>query len=561
MTILIGTLWLLAANLQPNQAFNFTEIEQPIGAFLTKTHDTYISFNNWKLLYYYELDSFYENTEMFRKSLNTMEIICYNLPQCEAIITKYKERLIEINQDIDYFDMIQAEKRKRRAPLGFLGEYFYKPVFGLMDEEDARHFSHAIELLTKNQKTQSIVLENHMSIVKQFIRITNETMEQFRNNIDTLNNYINNYTIEIAQLEKEIKQHLNFEHISSLATLISADHERMTRIMKNSLQNTLQGDYTELITHEQLSKDLLDISEKIDKSTFIVVKHLKHIQQIVSIKATIKEKRLLIEMNIPILNKNMYTLHNIIPLPIKHDNEIIIFNIESRNFLVDNQTRTYILIDKMDLQYCKPIFTNALLCFPQTEMYFENQHTCLSNILFRNNIKAILKTCNYNHLPNITYIKRLTDNSYFITTPNSLLIRENCFRQASILHTVKSTGILKINANCEIITNGMKIFTKNTKVKDVTPDLASSHKITNISISNTTMIDLHLKDVNPLKLKYLDFNDNFNELINKTDTEIKKLHAQQLVYELEYHITEKFSKYIVIALVICIILRILYKKC
>lgn len=568
MTTWGGLMFLLTFKLAPSSGLNFTKLEHPIGAFISKTHDTYISYNNWKLLYYYDLKTLYENIDTYGRSLQLMEDACHKMTEfyrCEAIILKHKEQYSEINNDIDYIKMIQDEKithaRQRRAPLGFMSKYIYKPIFGFMDEEDAELFSSKINSLINNQQTHSIILENHMSIVKQFIRITNRTMEQFENNIEILNTYINNFTSTAMHIEKEIKQHINFEYISDMTSLISRDHHRMAKVIKDALKNTLQGDYTKLISHERLRMDLVDVAQNIDESIFMVVEKLKHIQQIISIKAIIKEKRLLVEIDVPILNKNVHKMHKIIPLPIKYLDKIIIFNLKNQIFLVDNETRTYIFIDQIDLQYCKPVFSSALLCFPQTEMYFENQNTCESNILFEEDIQTTLKSCEYKHLSNITYIKRLTDNSYFITTPTDFLIRENCFKEASIFHTIKSTGILKINANCEIITSGMKIFTRNIKTKNSISDITLLHKFTNISIFNASMIELHLQGLKPTKLKYLDINDEFSKLINDTDIEISRLHTVEMIGHIEYNITKKYTIYTIVAIIVYITARILYKKC
>lgn len=569
MAIRYGTIFLTILYIQYGFGFNFTKLKYPIGAFLTKIHDTYISYNNWRLLYYYDLHTYYENIDIYQKSLQIMEDICYKMEEiskCETIILKHRERFNEISNDLEYIKTIQyekltlIEKRKRRAPLGFLAKYLYKPIFGFMDEEDAEFFSNKINSLISNQKTQSIVLENHLSIVKQFIRITNETMDQFRINIEMLGDYINNYTAITSHIEKEFKQHTNFEYISELTSLVSANHERMTRIIRSSLRNTLQGDFTELIPHEQLKRDLLDISENIDESIFMIPKELKYIQQITSIKAAVKGKRLLIEINIPIINKSIYNLHKIIPLPMYRNNETIIFDIKNQNYLVDNQTKTYIPIDPLDLQNCKIIFYNALLCFPQTEMYFESQNNCESNILFEQDIQTILDSCNYKHLPNITYIQRLNDYSYFIYTLKDLLVRENCFKQASIFHTIKYTGILEIKANCEILTNGMKIFTKNTNTKETVLNITPTHKFINISIFNTTLENFHSK-FKPMKIKYIDFGDNLNQLISETDDEIKRLHTQELITHIQYDITKTNIIYIIVAIFLFIFVKILYQKC
>ena len=82
------------------QAFNFTKIENPTGAFLIKNQDTYISYNDWKLIYYFELRDINENFEKYKTCLQKMEKLCKAIPnkdQCETLLKLHNNTLSEIN--------------------------------------------------------------------------------------------------------------------------------------------------------------------------------------------------------------------------------------------------------------------------------------------------------------------------------------------------------------------------------------------------------------------------------------------------------------------------------
>lgn len=251
--------------------------------------------------------------------------------------------------------------RTKRAIFGFWGTYVMNPLFGLMDEEQAEEITQKMNQLIEQNGEQNLIIENNMSIIKQTLGITNRTFESYKSNIQKLDKYINELTKDISDVEKEIKNHINFEYISSTAILLSSEHERYIELIKNALKNTLYGDFTEFISLDQLKKDLKEVANTLDDTPYMILNRLRDIQQVASIRGTIMNKRLLLELDIPMINKNQFKLHKIIPLPIRSADQVIIMNLKENTFLVDNHTRTYIPVKLQDLTSCKNIFDNSLL--------------------------------------------------------------------------------------------------------------------------------------------------------------------------------------------------------
>lgn len=307
----------------PTNGYNFTTFNEPTGIFLLKTFDTFVSYNNWKLYYYYDLSEFFENIDLYRTCLDRMERICSAMPErdhCEMLVLKHKKLLINIDSDLEYFRAIQPKitRRKRTALFGLAGSYIIKPLFGLIDEEDAKVITEKINELITQQKGQTAALLNGLSIIKQSIQFTNSTLSLFKENLQQLNAYVRNITEAFANVEIEIKQHIDFKYISALATLTTIDHQQTTQIIKNALKNTLYGEFTSLITHKQLLNDIRGIASRLDDTTFTLMEEMRELQKVIGNRGTIMQKRLLIEFTIPILEKNLYKLNTIITVPVKY---------------------------------------------------------------------------------------------------------------------------------------------------------------------------------------------------------------------------------------------------
>lgn len=556
---------LLLCKIHLTWGFNYTALIDPTGIFIIKAHNTYISFNNWKFIYYYNLEEYYQDMELFRNCLNKMKFICSRINEkepCEALISKHMNMQNNIEINTDYIESIIERKNKRDAILLPVTKYFMKPVYGIIDEEDAQEIYSKINQLIDKQKTESMILQENLSIVARTIQTANRSLETLRSNLVTFSSYVENITENISNMEKDIINHINFGYISSLATLIIIEHDHITRIIKETIKNTLRGEFTELITFEQLSKDLKDVTFDLDDSSFFIMDKLQDLQEVMSIKGTILRRKMLVEITIPLINKSLFKLYQIVSLPMRYDNEAIIIKTENQNYLVNNETRTFLPIQISDLQNCKQIFNRSLLCYPHMEMYFENEKMCESNILFEQDTKTLIDTCDYQRIADMNYIKRLTDNSYHISIKSPLEVRENCIKQLTKSYTINQTGILKIDLNCEIILNNMKISPRNIKTREKIFNIMKPYKFQLISIKNLSTIKPKLGIQTLPKVKFLSTTNDFADLINATNKNIEILRNSITIS----HIKERIFKWntitilIILLIIIFLVIKII-KRC
>lgn len=582
MTIRITLISLLLWNMNHVSGFNYTPFENPTGAFIIKSQDVFISYNNWKMLYYYDLYDIHDNLEKYNVCIDKMIDICKRIPkgsQCESIINQHKSILSRFDADVQYFQDMQNDEpleyekneileldtskikfRNKRSPFGFWGTYVLHPLFGVMDEEQAADIEEKINEMIRQQKEHQLILEDNMTIMKRTLQISNETFSVFENNINDLNNYINELTYNISDVEKDIKLHIDFKYLSATAILMSLEQDRYLTLIKQALKNTLKGDFTEFISYKQLLSDLKEVAATYEDTTYIILDKLRDLQNIAIIKGTISDKRLTLELDIPILMKQRFKLHKIIPLPIRHKDKIILLNVKNNNFLVDGITKNYIPIQSDILNSCKTILENNLLCFPETEIYLSDDSNCVSNLLFGSTSQQIVETCEYSPLKDINFIKQISENLYFISTKNNVAIRENCIKQGTVLSSINSTGLLKMNTNCEIILNGIKLLPKNYRIREEIREITLRNRLNKVAFSNLTAIELKLNKVTPSKVIFLNYKENFEKLIDDSEENIQKLQSLTDINQFHYESAKK--SYIMLALIIfvIIIIRYLFKK-
>lgn len=539
---------------------------EPTGIFLTKSYDAFVTYNDWRLLYYLELDEFYNDIERFNECVDKMKSLCSDIPekeQCSYLVERFEAHKETIKQNVEYIEGFQRKKqnRRRRAPLQFFITYIYKPIFGLLDEDDATNFNNKINSLIGSDEKHTLLIEESMSLIKQTIQTFNMTLEDFRSNIDQLNTQLTNV---ITESNTEIMNHINIEYFSSIATLIIMEHEKTLKTLKQTLRNALNGDFSEIITNNQFKKDLEIIAKHLDPELFIITANHIDAQSITSIKSTLIDRRILIEFKVPLIQKSPYKLTKITTLPISINNRTIFIDTKNMEYLVNNKKMEYIPMSDTEIQKCKKLTNHDLICFPQTESFLKKEKICESDIIFGTEINNILKKCNYKYVKDTNYVKHLEENTYYIFTTTSINITEICSDKRHKNTSVSSIGILTMSPNCEVILDNIKISTRNTETSTNITKIETPYKFSKLSPQNIRLLSTKTKKIEMPKLNYLDHNQNFQELINIADEKIDDIQKMELINYLEYldsHEIERYATRIIMILFFILLVIVMIKRC
>lgn len=142
---------------------------------------------------------------------------------------------------------------------------------------------------------------------------------------------------------------------------------------------------------------------------------------------------------------------------------------------------------------------------------------------------------------------------------DNVIFRENCMKQNTNLYTINSTGILKVNANCEIIVNGMKITNRNTRTSyfSAKPLFKTFSKI---SINNLTSIENKINKLSQSETTFLNFNEGYEKLIQKSEADIEKIQKLKEIDHLENKVLSKTIIFWIIVIIITLISKRLWKK-
>lgn len=121
---------------------------------------------------------------------------------------------------------------------------------------------------------------------------------------------------------------------------------------------------------------------------------------------------------------------------------MIVLDLDGIDHLTQNSSKTFIPLRHDDLSRCRQISNKRMLCYPLRETHLFDDSSCESNILFNQNSENLLKTCKYKPIENKNWIISLSENQYFVSPANKILIMENCIHQHSKEIPLNETGIV-----------------------------------------------------------------------------------------------------------------------
>lgn len=518
------TLILLPFIVHFSEPYNFTQMEEPMGIFIIKTQETFIAYNNWKLYYFLELDEFYEDINQLRQIIMKIQTLCTIVTekdQCIYLIERFERHMKTIDRDLEFIKTFQRPsfKRFKRAPLGFVITYLYNPIFGIMGEEDAKAIAEKMNELIQRNEDYKIIVTEELSIMKQSLILTYNVTSDLKSNIQILDQKIDEL---ILNVKNQVMQHITIQYLSTIAILVITEHENSLRTLKEITKSTFVGDFTELVPISQFRNDLLKITEELPPEASLFIDNENEVKSIVSLRHFMTYNRIMIEITVPILNKSPYQLTRVTTLPIKLGNRTIIIDTENQYYLVNIGKQEYIPITESELEKCKKMSEDRIVCSPQTEAYLRNEEVCESGIIFGSDLNNILYKCNYKYLKESSFIKHLDQNKYYVSTMSPINVTEKCGKEytTSIL---KNTGILTLFPFCELRTEGMKISTKNTRTSDPVPVIESPYHFSELSPLNLKNLENRHTEIKVPKLEFINYDKNFEKLTSNIDQSSNKV--------------------------------------
>lgn len=562
------------------KSMNFTIKEIISGITFVKEAHVSLSYQKWNMVYYYDLNSYFEQIKLFEKIIDEMHRACDLLKidgsTCLSLIIKFEkyQEKIEHSKSIIKRYKLDGKIRTQRSLIPQIGTVL-KALFGIIDEEQAEIYNKKIIQLEKNAKQKGEFSNERLSIIQSSLMTNDKRFKELTIKIITLSTQLRSLNATTFEKTSQTLISDNFNYLAHSATLIMIDHNRISDIIMQLLTNTISTKITELIPANTLQENLRDISFSlaIGKKLPIDVErdNIYEIFNVIDIKSTVVQEKLLMVISIPIVNEISYNLFRAVSIPTEYKNEAVMIQSSTEYLLANIAASHFLPITSAEYTNCLRKTENQIICNPASPIYLNKHYKCEFCLFNEIDIQDLEIHCenNIRKIPRKNYFIKLdAPNYYYVYVNSPITIRSICTGREPEEMLVSNHGILLVEDQCIIKTDGLLIEASHTVNNRHTITLESPKfnisELTKLSYvvgydSNRTNNNKGQDDGDVTLLENFDIETN--ELLRRVEQ------AREKEHKLEFQIDENVDSYswfkmiysFVIFMIICGIIIMIIK--
>lgn len=561
------------------QSSKFTKKEITSGITFVNEARVSLSYQKWKMVYYYNLQGYFEQIASFEAMIGEMHKACGLLKidgsTCLTLIIKfekYREKIDHSKSIIERYNL-RGQNKLRRALITPVGTIL-RALFGLVDEEQAQLLNDRIMQLERNAKRKGEFSNERLSIIQSSLMSNDKRFRELTAKIITLSTQLKNSNVTtFTQIEQTLISN-NFNYLAHSATLIMIEHNRISDTIIQLLTNNVSTKITELIPVDILQNNLRDISFNLEKGKKLPIDvekdNIYEIFDMITIKSTVVNDKLLMIISLPIINEISYDLFKTVPIPTQHMKEVIIIQPSTEYILVNKAASHFIPITSTEYANCLKKPNNHLICSPTSPIYLNKHYKCEFCLFNEIDFDDLEIHCEFNirKIQRKNYFIKLdAPNYYYVFAISPITIRFICAGREPEEMLISEHGILLIDDHCILKTDSLLIEAKYTvgnkdSIQLESPrlnisDLAKLSYVVAYNSNRTNNIEQDKGDVTLLE----NFSVETNELIRRVEHargEENGINFQEP--EIENHISwSKIIFSIIIFFMICVTIVMITK--
>lgn len=284
------------------------------GLVFEQTKNIYLAHDEWKLVYYYDIAQFYQETRKIISIKSTMLRLCddlkQNLPEetkhiCTFILNQLKIHEDHINTRDNIIRSFETTKiRNKRAPIEIVGTAA-KYLFGILDAESAEKYDMDIQNIKNSQNYEHELVKKQTTLIEGLITIHNTTISEVQSDLIAVNKFIQEMEKRVNNQFDKIHTTTQFNSLASSITLTLMHHEELSTKIYNLLTNTLHGKITDVITPTALKTNIKDICKHLKNNIILPTnmenENIYEIFKYTTIKSTLHGNKIIIELSIPLV--------------------------------------------------------------------------------------------------------------------------------------------------------------------------------------------------------------------------------------------------------------------
>lgn len=364
---------LLTSSVQcTHNVINFNDSQ---GLYFDKLSTVHVARDDWKLVVYYDVEPYRHGIDLIKLYINYLENTCNNSSikvHCESVILQIRHSYNELeryNNVLSSHQFPSGHARRRRGLINAVGN-IANSLFGVLDDHFAEQYKRDIDTLKTNQNHLAALWKNQTSIVEAEYNVLN----RMKTSIDKQHKIFNQYLNQLQNDANVVKNRVqNVEITNDFLFSSIAVNSLLTNLkdIQEMLLDTISEVYygkfnVHLLKPDQLMEELKIISGKLSKDltipTDIIPSELPKLYNLLKVRARMTAEYLIIEIKIPLVNRDSYEIYRIISLPKRVNNNMVTIVPVSDYVAINLQKDSYLILTELDIKECVYFDVATQLC-------------------------------------------------------------------------------------------------------------------------------------------------------------------------------------------------------
>lgn len=201
------------------------------------------------------------------------------------------------------------------------------------------------DIRDKTERQHHIQTEQ-LLLIRESIELNTRSHADLNNKINERLSKISEFKTFVGKQFDNLQLSERFLEMSDVAMLMLTEHERLSTQILQNLENTLNGRMSQLIPAQTSKDDIAMISIYLNENQILPIEPLAedilHIYRFTTVRAALVEITMFIELTIPVVERDRYTLYKTIPVPVKTPENTIITTTKSQFFILSDDMSEYI---------------------------------------------------------------------------------------------------------------------------------------------------------------------------------------------------------------------------
>lgn len=446
-------------------AYNITQLKNNQSIYFDKITNMHLIRDEWKLIVYYDMSPYWEGNEILTKYIDSLEGVCYKDKKpslCDVILLQLRHGFAELEH---YNKILLGQQttlqtpRVRRGLINGIGNIAHS-LFGVLDDQFAEQYSKDIELIRAHQNHLTSLWKNQTSLIEAEHNLLQRMEETINKQHKTINHHIISLEKLAISTKQDIQTLLNSNEFA-LSSIIANNILRNLKNIQGSLLDTVMDLYyrsfnIHLITPEQLQNELNIISSQISQDLTLPINNLQSelpkLYHLLKVKAKMTKEFFIFEIKIPLVARDYYEIFKLIPIPQKHQNNMVSIIPISEWIAINMQKDSYFTMTQYDIHECQQYDDITYLCPLQRPVYHmtSDKSLCVTD--------DVSKQCVIDTMPcKTTWSPLRQENTQLFSCCGAYTIRIICGDQVSA-ERLNQSGIITLGQGCIIKSDVFTIY-------------------------------------------------------------------------------------------------------